>query len=75
MSTQTIHSVFEKQQRFFNTHVTLEYVYRKDSLKRLEHAINTYENELINALSDDLGKSTFDIGTEDNSFLDDLSIS
>ena len=45
MSTQTIHSVFEKQQRFFNTHVTLEYVYRKDSLKRLEHAIKTYENE------------------------------
>ena len=60
MSTQTIHSLFEKQQRFFNTHVTLEYVYRKDSLKRLEHAINTYENELINALSDDLGKSTFE---------------
>ena len=60
MSTQTIHSVFEKQQRFFNTHVTLEYVYRKDSLNRLEHAINTYENELINALSDDLGKSTFE---------------
>ena len=60
MSTQTIHSVFEKQQRFFNTHVTLEYVFRKDSLNRLEHAINTYENELINALSDDLGKSTFE---------------
>ena len=60
MSTQIIHSVFEKQQRFFNTHVTLEYVFRKDSLNRLEHAINTYENELINALSDDLGKSTFE---------------
>ena len=60
MSTQTIHSIFEKQQRFFNTHITLEYVYRKDSLNRLEHAINTYENELINALSDDLGKSTFE---------------
>ncbi len=60
MSTQTIHSVFEKQQRFFNTHVTLEYVFRKDTLNRLEHAINTYENELINALSDDLGKSTFE---------------
>ena len=60
MSTQTIHSVFEKQQRFFNTHVTLEYIFRKDSLNRLEHAINTYENELINALSDDLGKSTFE---------------
>tara|TARA_B100001248_G_C27367204_1_gene449699 strand:+ start:269 stop:1672 length:1404 start_codon:yes stop_codon:yes gene_type:complete len=60
MSTQTIHSVFEKQQRFFNKHVTLEYVFRKDSLNRLEHAINTYENELINALSDDLGKSTFE---------------
>ena len=60
MSTQTIHSLFEKQQRFFNTHVTLEYVYRKDSLNRLEHALNTYENELINALSDDLGKSTFE---------------
>ena len=60
MSTQTIHSVFEKQQRFFNTHVTLEYVFRKNTLNRLEHAINTYENELINALSDDLGKSTFE---------------
>lgn len=60
MSTQTIHSVFEKQQRFFNTHVTLEYIFRKDSLNRLEHAISTYENELINALSDDLGKSTFE---------------
>ena len=60
MSTQIIHSVFEKQQRFFNTHVTLEYVFRKDTLNRLEHAINTYENELINALSDDLGKSTFE---------------
>ena len=60
MSTQTIHSVFEKQQRFFNTHVTLEYIFRKDSLNRLEHAINSYENELINALSDDLGKSTFE---------------
>ena len=60
MSTQIIHSVFEKQQRFFNTHVTLEYVFRKDSLNRLEHALNSYENELINALSDDLGKSTFE---------------
>ena len=60
MSPQSIHSVFEKQQRFFNTHVTLEYVFRKDSLNRLEHALNTYENELINALSDDLGKSTFE---------------
>ena len=60
MSTQTIHSVFEKQQCFFNTHATLEYVFRKNSLNRLEHAINTYENELINALSDDLRKSTFE---------------
>ena len=50
MSTKTIHSVFEKQQRFFNTHVTLEYVYRKDSLKRLEHAINTYENSDIDII-------------------------
>ena len=33
---------------------------RKNSLDRLESAINTYEHKLIAALSDDLGKSTFE---------------
>ena len=60
MSSTTFYSVFEKQQHFFKTHTTLEYAFRKNSLDRLESAINTYEHKLIAALSDDLGKSTFE---------------
>lgn len=60
MSPTTFNSIFEKQQHFFKTHTTLEYAFRKNSLDRLESAINTYEHKLIAALSDDLGKSTFE---------------
>lgn len=47
----------EKQRKFYRTHQTLPYQFRKENLKRLRNAIYKYQDKLEQALKEDLGKN------------------
>lgn len=49
-----------KQKAFFNTGVTLDIEYRKNSLKKLYRVINEYQSEIYEALRLDLNKSDYE---------------
>lgn len=49
--------LLNKQREFFYSGVTLDVKYRVNALKRLYFTIKKYENEILNALNIDLGKS------------------
>ncbi len=49
-----------EQRRFFRSGQTKSYAFRMDALKKLYDAIEQYEDEILRALSDDLGKSNFE---------------
>jgi len=48
---------YEKQKNFFNSGISKLIKYRINSLKKLKKNISVNENEIINALKSDLGKS------------------
>ncbi|MCI2774945.1 aldehyde dehydrogenase [Staphylococcus petrasii] len=48
---------FENSKTFFKTHKTKDIKFRKQQLKQLSKSIKNHENELLEALKEDLGKS------------------
>ena len=54
---ENISKKYEKQKRFFNSGASKPVQYRINSLKKLKKNISLNENEIINALKSDLGKS------------------
>jgi len=54
---ENISKKYEKQKKFFNSGTSKSIQYRINSLKKLKKNISLSENEIINALKSDLGKS------------------
>ena len=54
---ENISKKYEKQKKFFNSGTSKSIQYRINSLKKLKKNISLNENEIINALKSDLGKS------------------
>ncbi|MBL6590500.1 MAG: aldehyde dehydrogenase family protein [Flavobacteriaceae bacterium] len=54
---ENISKKYEKQKKFFNSGTSKSIQYRINSLKKLKKNISLNENEIINALNSDLGKS------------------
>ena len=54
---ENISKKYEKQKNFFNSGTSKSIQYRINSLKKLKKNISLNENEIINALKSDLGKS------------------
>lgn len=54
---ENISKKYEKQKKFFNSGTSKSIQYRINSLKKLKKNITLNENEIINALKSDLGKS------------------
>jgi len=52
-----INEIVEKQREYFNTNITIDYKFRKDSLIRLREAILSKQDKIAEALKVDLGKS------------------
>lgn len=56
MERSEIEAVLGTQQNYFSTGATLPVAARKEALKKLRHALETYETLLTDALEQDLGK-------------------
>ena len=54
---RTIHEVVERQRAYFRTGATLDIDFRLKQLKKLKKAVLTHQDNLIQALRDDLGRS------------------
>ena len=54
---RTIHEVVERQRAYFRTGATLDIDFRLTQLKKLKKAVLTHQDNLIQALRDDLGRS------------------
>ncbi len=54
---EQIHELVLNQQKYFRTNETLDVDWRIYQLKRLKTAVRLYEDELVNALKEDLGRS------------------
>ena len=54
---EMIHGVVTDQKEYFRTNVTLDIDWRIHQLKRLRTALSIYEEDLVSALIDDLGRS------------------
>lgn len=57
MTPQEIHSLKERQKRYFNAHKTIPLPLRKQALRRLKASIQVHEQDIMDALKTDLGKS------------------
>ena len=60
MNQQEIQAIVEKQRAFFHTGATLDVEKRIQALKKLQSCILRYEDEIGAALTQDLGKSSFE---------------
>ncbi len=60
MNEMDIKQTISMQKTFFATGVTLDIDYRINALKKLKSCINKYENDIIEAIHKDLGKSRFE---------------
>lgn len=66
----------KNQRSFFETHATKTYDFRITQLKKLKKAIDTYENEIIEALRKDLNKPEFEAyATEIGIIYDEINFS
>ena len=65
---ENISKKYEKQKKFFNSGTSKSIQYRINSLKKLKKNISLNENEIINALKSDLGKS------ETETFLSEIAL-
>ena len=54
---EEIHAIVEKQRAFFRSGKTLDVGWRTDQLKRLREALAAHEEEIVEALHEDLGRS------------------
>ena len=74
MDTNQIEQIYLSQKEFFRTGKTIPYSYRIDALKKLKAAIIRYEDEIYNALWNDLHKSKFETYASEIGFvLEELS--
>lgn len=55
-----IDDIINEQNKFFNSHATLDTDFRLNHLKSLKQSIKNHEKELLDALYADLGKSEFE---------------
>lgn len=70
-----IKEVFQKQKEFYNTGKTKSIDFRINNLKKLKAVIKDNENEIIDALKRDLGKSPFEsYATEIGMVYDELNM-
>ena len=70
MSTQLyLSELGNKQFQYFQEGITLPYEFRKSQLLLLKAAIETYQDEIIEALHKDLGKSEFETYTTEIGFV------
>ena len=70
MSTQLyLTELGNKQFQYFQEGITLPYEFRKSQLLLLKAAIETYQDEIIDALQKDLGKSEFETYTTEIGFV------
>ncbi|MBR6473355.1 MAG: aldehyde dehydrogenase family protein [Firmicutes bacterium] len=53
---EMIHELVTKQQKYFRTNETLDVNWRIKQLKRLKTAVRIYEDDLVNAICEDLGR-------------------
>lgn len=60
MTNTLITNIVNRQELFFNSHVTLDIDFRKEHLKMLKQSIGIHEGEIIEALNKDLGKGEFE---------------
>lgn len=60
---QSITEIIQGQRRFFRTGATRSIPFRKQALKRLLVEVNAREEAIIEALSKDLNKSAFSVGS------------
>ncbi|MFB6276851.1 MAG: aldehyde dehydrogenase [Halothece sp.] len=60
LASTNVEEIVQGQKAFFATGKTQDIPFRKEQLKQLKTAINDYENDLIDALFQDLGKSKFE---------------
>ena len=65
---QDIEQIVEKQRKYFKSGKTLDIDFRIEQLKKLKNAVLKYENEIEDALFEDLGRCKtesylLDIGT------------
>jgi len=57
--------IYQKQQEFFASGATRSYAFRKEQLKKIQKAIQAYDQRIIDALNRDFRKSAFEsFGTE-----------
>ena len=56
-SRKIIQEIFSKQRQFFHSQATKPIAYRKEMLRKLQSAIHQHENEIAEALHQDLNKS------------------
>ena len=55
-----IEEILEQQRAFFRSGATLSVDFRIESLKKLYNAVQKYQREIGEALTEDLGKSDFE---------------
>lgn len=62
---KTLENAFEIQKKYFYQGHTLPYEFRAEALHKLMKVIQKYENEIMEALKNDLGKSEFEAYTNE----------
>ena len=60
MKREEIESLLESQRKYYKSGVTIPIKFRKEQLKKLYTAVKNHENEINNALKEDLGKSNYE---------------
>ncbi len=74
MTQEELRQIQQKQQAFFDTGLTRDLSYRIAALRKLKRAILFYEKELLVALREDLGKSSFEsLSTESRFVIQELN--
>ncbi len=70
---QNIPAIIQKQKEFFNSHTTKDVKFRLDALERLREAVIDNEQNIYDALHEDLGKSSFEsYASEVGIFLEEI---
>ena len=59
-SKETVHEIVEKQRAFFLSGKTLDINFREEMLKKLEEGLKAASNEFADALTKDLGRTSFE---------------
>ena len=60
MTSQEIKSLLDEQREYFRSGATLPLEFRKEQLRKLYATIKKHQNDISNALKEDLGKSNYE---------------